>query len=417
MSSDNDTKHALCGEIQKDLSEYKKCGNLKPFAVNTPKAADCCNLSVKLSSDTGAACCGPPEGPKSDTNERPGYRICGFVERFENTVAGNVPIVSAKPGIKDHVGAFLVRVGIGRNNYKVAPGLYGVGNPGNDSPILVTANYKLTFDTLRKELGGIDAWLLVLDTRGINVWCAAGKGTFSTEELVNRVKDTELEKIVSHRELIVPQLGATGVAGYRVKKASGFKVVWGPIQARDIRFFLENGKKASEPMRHVTFTMGERLVLIPVELSELIKPTCWALVLAFVISGIGSNVFSFLAAWSRGMLMILAYAAGILGGAVAVPAFLPWLPGKAFSIKGIWTGVVTGIVMLLLFHGQVSVLEAFSLMLISVAVSSFFAMNFTGATPFTSPSGVEKEMRKAIPIQASVLLVAMAIWIGAGFIV
>jgi hypothetical protein len=142
------------------------------------------------------------------------------------------------PGIKDHVGAFLVRVGIGRNNYKIAPGLYGVGNPGNDSPVLVTANYKLTFDTLRKELRGIDAWLLVLDTRGINVWCAAGKKTFSTEELVSRVRITELEKIVRHRELIVPQLGATGVAGYRVKKACGFKVIWGPIKARDIRSFL-----------------------------------------------------------------------------------------------------------------------------------------------------------------------------------
>jgi hypothetical protein len=174
-------------------------------------------------------------------------------------------------------------------------------------------------------------------------------------------------------------------------------------------------KNATQAMRQVTFTMGERLVLIPVELSELIKPTFWALVLAFVISGIGPDIFSFSAAWHRGLFMVMAYVAGILGGAVAVPAFLPWLPGKTFSIKGIWTGVITGVVMLLLFHGQVNVLEAFSLMLISVAVSSLFAMNFTGATPFTSPSGVEKEMRKAIPIQASALLVAMAIWIGAGF--
>lgn len=391
---------------------------MKPFAVNMPKkTADCCTLSAKVSSDAGTACCGPPAGPKSDTHERPGYRICGFVQRFENTAAGNVPVVSTNLGIKDHVGAFLVRVGIGRNNYVIAPGLYGVGNPGNDSPVLVTANYKLTFDTLRKELRGIHAWLLVLDTRGINVWCAAGKKTFSTEELVGRVRLTQLEKIVGHRELIVPQLGATGVAGYRVKKACGFKVVWGPIKAGDIRSFLENEKNATQAMRQVTFTMGERLVLIPVELSELIKPTFWALVLAFVISGIGSDIFSLSAAWHRGLLMVMAYVAGILGGAVAVPAFLPWLPGKAFSIKGIWTGIVTGVVMLLLFHGQVSVLESFSLMLISVAVSSLFAMNFTGATPFTSPSGVEKEMRKAIPIQASALLVAMAIWIGTGFII
>ena len=402
-------------EKQTVSSDCRTCDDLKPFAVNTPKAADCCKLPSKLSFDTGAVCCGLPAGPKSDTNEKAGYRICGFVERFENTVAGNVPVVSTHLGIKDYVGAFLVRVGIGRNNYKIAPGLYGVGNPGNDSPVLVTANYKLTFDTLRKELCGIDAWLLVLDTRGINVWCAAGKGTFSTEELVGRVKLTRLEKVVRHRELIVPQLGATGVEGYRVNKACGFRVVWGPIKAGDIRSFLGNEKIATEAMRRVTFTMGERLVLIPVEFSELVKPTLWALILAFVLSGIGSNVFSFSAAWHRGILMIMAYIAGILGGALAVPAFLPWLPGKAFSLKGIWTGFMAGVVMFLFFHGQATGLEVFSLMLISVAVSSFFAMNFTGATPFTSPSGVEKEMRKAIPIQAATLLIAIAVWIGAGF--
>jgi hypothetical protein len=417
MSPDKDSKHNLCCEKKPVLSDCRTCVDLKPFAVSVPKAADCCNLPPKLASDTSEVCCGPPAGPKSDINEKPGYRICDFVERFENTVAGNIPVVSEKLGARDYLGAFLVRVGIGRNHYKVAPGLYGVGNPGNDSPVLVTANYKLTFDTLRKELGGIDAWLLVLDTRGVNVWCAAGKGTFSTEELVSRVKLTELEKIVRHRELIVPQLGATGVSGYRVRKACEFKVVWGPIQARDIRFFLEKGNIAAKPMRHVSFTMGERLVLIPVELAELVKPTMWAVVLAFVISGIGSNVFSFSEAWRRGILLIMAYIAGISGGAVAVPAFLPWLPGKAFSLKGLWTGGVAGVVMLLFLHGQANLLESFSLILIIMALSSFFAMNFTGATPFTSPSGVEKEMRKAIPIQAAALLIAIILWIGAGFAV
>jgi hypothetical protein len=43
-------------------------------------------------------------------------------------------------------------------------------------------------------------------------------------------------------------------------------------------------------------------------------------------------------------------------------------------------------------------------------------MNFTGSTPFTSPSGVEKEMRKAIPLQASALLIAMIAWVGAAFV-
>ena len=84
-------------------------------------------------------------------------------------------------------------------SYKISPGLYAVGNPDHTSPVLVSANYKLTFDKMRKELSELDCWLLILDTKGINVWCAAGKGTFGTNELVRRISKTRLSKIVSHK--------------------------------------------------------------------------------------------------------------------------------------------------------------------------------------------------------------------------
>ena len=112
-----------------------------------------------------------------------------------DTPAGFVPRVRTRLSFRDRAGTVSTRIGIGRYNYKVVPGLYGVGNPGADSPVLVTANYKLTFDALRKELGGIDAWILVADTRGINVWCAAGKGLFSTDEVVRRVKASRLTDV------------------------------------------------------------------------------------------------------------------------------------------------------------------------------------------------------------------------------
>jgi hypothetical protein len=50
-----------------------------------------------------------------------------------------------------------------------------------------------------------------------------------------------------------------------------------------------------------------------------------------------------------------------------------------------------------------------------MVISSYLAMNFTGSTPFTSLSGVEKEMRKAIPLQAAVALIALVAWVGAAF--
>lgn len=92
----------------------------------------------------------------------------------------------------DWLGALSVRLHVGRMNYRVEPGLYSIGNPTAAAPVFVTANYKLSFDHLRRALRGLEAWLLVLDTHGVNVWCAAGKGTFSTEELVRRIEVTGL---------------------------------------------------------------------------------------------------------------------------------------------------------------------------------------------------------------------------------
>jgi CO dehydrogenase/acetyl-CoA synthase gamma subunit (corrinoid Fe-S protein) len=70
----------------------------------------------------------------------------------------------------------------------------------------------------------------VLDTQGINVWCAAGKGTFGTDELVHRIEATQLHDVVRHRVLILPQLGAPGVAAHDVKKRSGFTIEYGPVR-------------------------------------------------------------------------------------------------------------------------------------------------------------------------------------------
>ena len=183
------------------------------------------------------ACCGPSPGPASSPFERPGYSLCRFVDGFIDTAVGSVPRVKTDLEGPDHLITILARSGILRNRYTIAPGLYGVGEPDADSAVLVTANYRLSFNALRTALAEVNAWILVLDTRGINVWCAAGKETFSTQEVVRQVNLTGLDKVVTHRRLILPQLSATGVSAKDVKKACGFKVTWGPVRVEDIKDF------------------------------------------------------------------------------------------------------------------------------------------------------------------------------------
>lgn len=361
------------------------------------------------------ACCGGALGKPADPMERPGYALRSFVEAFVQTPAGPVPRVRTTLDRSDRMGALSARLGVNRNDHRVAPGLYCVGSPTPDSPVLVTANYKLTFDALRRELTGADAWILVADTRGINVWCAAGDALFSSEEVSRRVALTRLADVVNHRRLVLPQLSATGVSAKAVRKECGFSVVWGPVRAEDIQAFLAADMTTNPAMRRVTFSLGERLVLIPVEITLLWKQLVVGLAAVFLISGIGSHVFSLSMALSRSGMAIAAGLAGIVAGTVVTPALLPWIPSRPFAVKGLILGVIAWAIQALLFQEKAGGLEMTALLLFTVAVSSYLAVNFTGSTPFTSPSGVEKEMRIAIPLQAAATLLAVVAWVGAGF--
>lgn len=316
---------------------------------------------------------------------------------------------------RDRFGTVKARTGIARTNYKVIPGLYCVGTPGPESPVIVTANYKLSFDALRKELAGIEAWILVVDTRGINVWCAAGKGTFATEEVAFQVKTTHLAEVVSHRELILPQLAATGVAAYELNKKCGFKGVFGPVLAAQIPRFLRNGKQADETMRAVTFTLRERLVLVPVEIWLLWKLLLIVLLAIFVLSGIGPDVYSLAATWTRGSAAAVATLLAILAGAMATPILLPWIPGRQFWLKGMQVGALTGMAAVLLSGGRTNIIGDIGLWVWTVVIASYLAMNFTGSTPYTSLSGVEKEMRRGLPLQIGGVVLALVLWVAAPF--
>ena len=381
---------------------------------------------------SSAVCCGPGEGaPKglvlgmaespccpateAPGGEVPGYRVWPFVEGWLETPAGAVPRVAYRLEAGDVLGRWQMRWGIGRERYRIAPGLYAFGTPGPESPVLVTANYKMTFDVLRRDTAGVDAWVLVLETHGINVWCAAGKGTFGTAEVIRRVRFSGLARVVSHRKLVLPQLGAPGVSAREVLKGCGFQVIYGPVRARDIRAFLAAGMHATAEMRGATFPMGERLALAPVEIVMMLKPALWAALALFLLGGVGPGWFSLGGAWQRGLGGVETLVGAVLAGAVVTPVLLPWLPGRAFSGKGAVAGLALALWGAVGNREGLGWGETFALFLALPAAASYVAMNFTGATPFTSPSGVEREMRAALPWQAGATVLAGVFWIASAF--
>jgi acetyl-CoA decarbonylase/synthase complex subunit gamma len=305
-------------------------------------------------------------------------------------------------------------------HYTVEPGLYALGKPDKQSPVLVTANYKMSFDKLREALPGRDVWILVLDTHGINVWCASGKGTFGTSELIGRIESSDLAQIVSHRELILPQLSGPGVAAHQLKKLSGFKATYGPIRSKDLPAFLDTGFKATSEMRLKTFTTRERLELVPMELMGALKPGILVILIFFLLAFLGRSREGWTNALTHGLFSVLALLAAILAGAVLTPLLLPWLPGRAFSVKGLGLGAIFAAMGAACLWGgwvtKVGGIEILAWVFLIPALSAYLAMNFTGASTYTSLSGVRKEMRWALPLEIGAGIVGMILWLGSQFI-
>ena len=341
--------------------------------------------------------------------DRAPHWITGKVE----TSAGDMTRVATALEWTDHVGTFKARTGINRMHYTVAPGLYAVGAPGAESPVLVTANYKMSFDCLRGSLAGVDAWIMVLDTKGINVWCAAGKGTFGTDEIVQRIEAVRLGEVVRHRVIVLPQLGAPGVAAHEVARRSGFRVVYGPVRARDVQAYLSAGRKATAAMRRVTFGFRERLAVVPMELVMGFKHVVIAAAVLFVLAGLGRHGYSLEASLSAGSTSALLLLAGFGGGAVVTPMLLPWLPGRAFSVKGAAVGLVIAIAYMA-YRREISP-GTLAWLGILPAVSAFLAMNFTGASTYTSLSGVKREMRIAVPAEIAGAALGLGLWVAGLF--
>ncbi|HRZ27306.1 MAG TPA: mercury methylation corrinoid protein HgcA [Spirochaetota bacterium] len=323
-----------------------------------------------------------------------------WIEGAIDTPAGRVPVVSTAWKAADRLGQVRARVSSFRMKYAIDPGLYAVGRPGMDSDVYVSANYKLSFDVLRRALAGKDAWILVLDTGGINVWCAAGKGTFGTTELVNRIKVSRLAEMVRHRRVIAPQLGAVGVDADAVKRETGFAVRFGPVRAADIPAYVSAGYKKTDAMRRVRFTVLDRLALTPMELRPAVKPYLVFALAMLAVSGLAPEGILFRQAFSGALPLLVLGLAALFAGAVVTPVLLPVIPFRSFAVKGLVAGAALVVPIVLysgMFEGADAALLAASYVFFPL-VSSYLALQFTGASTYTGMTGVKKELRYALPV-------------------
>ncbi|MEJ2715641.1 MAG: hypothetical protein P8182_00640 [Deltaproteobacteria bacterium] len=209
------------------------------------------------------------------------------------------------------------------------------------------------------------------------------------------------------------------MAAHQVKRLSGFSVTYGPIKAADIRAFIDAGLKATPSMRRKTFGLRERLVLIPVELAEAFKYALIIVPAVFLLAGLGGPGTFWANALHFGLFAVYALLVAVFAGAVLTPILLPWLPGRAFSMKGALVGLVAALGLAFAradAWGQLPErLDILAWMLIVPALAAYVAMNFTGASTYTSLSGVKREMRVAVPLQIIAAVAGIGLLVGSRF--
>jgi ubiquinone/menaquinone biosynthesis C-methylase UbiE len=248
---------------------------------------------------------------------------------------------------------------------KVRSGLYAVGHPTSDSPVLVTGNFDLTVRRLVKAIDGrLDAWVLVADSAGINVWCAAGGGYFTAEKVIAALKSSHLDEIVNHHALVLPQLCANGVDGWRIRKETGWGVHWGPVRAEDIPAYLAANRIKTDAMRQVRFPLKDRLEMVTVTLGF------YALIILIPVLIFFRSLF-----WE--------ITASLLGLSYFYAVVHPWLPGRDGLYKSIPLTVIAlaGLLSFAAIWYPMPVSKLFNWGVGLTAISVFAAAELQGMSP------------------------------------
>ena len=323
----------------------------------------------------------------------------GYYRPPNKTYKGNMPRL--------RILRYLLAGGI--SHVPIEPGIYESGNPTPISPVIVTANYDYTYIRVMKDLEGIDAWVLAVDSRGINVWCAARGGNFGNSQLIEAVKATDIREISSKKNLILPQLSGGGVSMpklYEKDVEFPFKVRYGPVWSEDLPQYLKNGQK-TEKMRLAKFTLKQRMKVGLGHTSFLIRKIFlkFLLVAMFIIL----TLALFNPSWFPKLIV-----AGEILLAVIIANFLLalLLPITNFTRKFVIKGYIFGALSavgsgLLTYIIHQNIIYVFFTLIFYFWIGFFSTMSFSGSTMATSPTEIAEEYPLFKKINKSLLIVGI----------
>lgn len=293
----------------------------------------------------------------------------------------------------------------------IEPGIYQSGTPDEKSPIIVTANYLYTYIKVMRSLKGIDAWVLCVDSKGINVWCAARGDNFGNKQLIEAVGATDIAKITKKKTMILPQLAAGGIAAPVLKSEAPdfpFNILYGPIWAKHLpKFLKERPARKPDKMKLAKFTASHRLRAAITHTTFLIRKIFLmpSFVLFLILLGLALfNTIDMNKLWLVGEIWLWI----IITNAIIMIIF----PITNFTRKFITKGLIYGTINVFLlssvswlFHGSLPFLLLSSCFYFWLAF--FSTMSYSGYTMATSPSEIQDEYPSFSKINMIVLIISL----------
>lgn len=122
-------------------------------------------------------------------------------------------------------------------------GIYPINNPDENSPVLITTNFSLTYFIVSGEIEGsrMPCWLLIMENEGLSVLTAWAAGKFVADAIAPFVKKCGIAEKIKHKSLVIPGYAAT-ISGELEEELSDWKIVIGPREAAHIPAFLKEFK-------------------------------------------------------------------------------------------------------------------------------------------------------------------------------
>lgn len=301
----------------------------------------------------------------------------------------------------------------------IEPGIYQSGNPDENSPIIVTANYVYTYIKVMRALKGMDAWVLCVDSKGINVWCAARGNDFGNKQLIEAVEATGIAKISSKKTLILPQLSAGGVAAPLLSSESPgfpFNIIYGPVWAKYLPQYLkERPARKPDKMKMAKFTVSHRLRAGITHTTFLLRKIFLWPSLALLLLLFGLTFFNKLwvtKLWRVGEIWLwIILTNALISGLFPISNFT-----RIFIIKGIMFGAINTIILsglTLILHG--SIFFILWNLCFYYWLAFFSTMSFSGYTMATSPREISAEYPVFRIVNLSLLIIGI-ILLGCSFI-